>query len=189
VHIVAYPEDRVPHDLRVQMVSLQRQAWPSAGPLDPAPWHDPDLHPVSMLLLDDSGRVLSALDVLSKDIVHEGETYRASGISAMVTSLEARGRGHGRALALGARELMADRGADLGIFTCDRPLRRFYESAGWEHLVGTVLVGGTPDDPYPSDDLDKVTMATFLSGRATANRARFVGVRIALHPGAVDRLW
>ena len=188
MRIVSYPESAVPPDLRRQMVALQDRAWPSAGQTGPAPWHDQTLDPLSVLLVDDD-TVLSALDILSKTIAHASESFAASGISAMVTDEAVRGSGHGRALARAAMELMRGRGADLGIFTCDTPLQRFYEGAGWEHLPGTVLIGGTPDAPFPSDRFDKVTMASFFSPNAKAAHDRFVGARIELYPGLIDKLW
>lgn len=187
--LVSFPEHAVPPDLRRQVVRLQDQAWPSGRPTDPAPWHDPSLRPLSVLLLQDDGRVLSALDILSKDIVHRALPYAASGISAMVTDPDVRGRGHGRRLAAAALEIMRASGADLGVFTCDRDLQPFYESAGWTHLAATVLVGGSPEHPYPSDQLDKVTMASFFSARARAASSSFVGSRIELYPGLIDTLW
>ena len=71
-------------------------------------------------------------------------------------------------LVVAAREAIAASGADVGIFTCDRPLAPFYESAGWTVLPGTVLVGGTAEEPFPSDQWDKVTLARFFSARAHA---------------------
>lgn len=143
---------------------------------------------MSVLLLE-GDRVVAALDILSKEIEHAGRSFAASGISAMVTDQALRGRGYGRQLAAAARDLMAADGADLGIFTCDRELLPFYEAAGWDCLEGSVLVGGTPEDPFPSDQFDKVTMASFFSDRAVAAAPEFVGVRIELYPGNIDRLW
>jgi GNAT superfamily N-acetyltransferase len=137
----------------------------------------------------DDGRVLAALEILSKQIVHRGERYAASGLSAVATLASGRRRGHGRTLVEAARREIEASGADLGIFTCDRPLQAFYERAGWQVLPGTALVGGTPAAPFPSDRLDKVTMASFFSERARANAHTFVGVQIELYPGEIDRLW
>jgi GNAT superfamily N-acetyltransferase len=188
--IVRLPEVEVPLDLRVQQVALQAQAWPSEEPRGPAPWHDPALDPMSVLLVED-GRVLAALDILSKEITHRGQAYAASGLSTVVTDTAERGRGYGRRIVAWAREALARGEADLGIFTCDRPLQTFYEAAGWRHLRGTVLVGGTPASPFPSDQpgFDKVTMGAFFSPRARSNAMGFVGSRIELYPGEIDRLW
>jgi len=141
-----------------------------------------------MLLLD-GGRVCSALDVLSKTIVFEGREWAASGLSTVVTDEELRGRGHGRRLVEAARRRIAASGADVGLFTCDTPLRGFYEAAGWELLPGTVLVGGTEAEPFPSDRFDKVTFGGFFSPAARRARRAFVGARIPLYPGAIDKLW
>ena len=182
--IVTCAEQDVPRALRAQVRALHDQAWGRSG----GAGHDPELRPLSMLLVED-GRVLSALDILSKDIEHAGERYSASGLSTVVTDEALRGRGYGHTLVSAAREQIATSGADLGIFTCDRPLGPFYVSAGWEIVPGAVLVGGTPDDPFPSDQWDKVTLAGFFSARARHGAATFAGARIPLYPGTIDRLW
>ncbi|MFF1793319.1 GNAT family N-acetyltransferase [Kitasatospora sp. NPDC058263] len=190
MRIVTLPETAVPDELKLQVAGLQEQAWPGPPAPSTAPVHDPALRPVSMLLLD-GGRVVAALDVLSKRLEHAGRTYAACGLSAVVTDRVERGRGYGRRLVAAARTLVEEGGADLGLFTCDRVLRHFYEGAGWELLPGAVLVGGTPELPFPSDreGFDKVTMAGFFTERARRHRADFPGSRIALHPGEIDRLW
>lgn len=179
-------EGEVPAELHVQAEELREQAWPGlAGP------HDPALRPVPMLLVTPEGVVAAALEILTKDIVHRGRTYRASGLSAVATDEAHRGRGHGRRLVAAARTEIAERGADLGLFTCDRELRGFYEGAGWQVLEGTVLVGGTPQEPFPSDreGFDKVTVASFFTDRAKRDAEAFRGCRIELYPGVIDRLW
>ena len=188
--ILTYAQDDLPVALRDQVLALHRQAWPSTGEPEPEPGpiHDPALRPVSMTLVA-GGRVLAALDILSKEIEHAGRRWAASGLSTVVTDAQERGRGYGRRLVVAAREAIATSGADLGIFTCDRPLGAFYEAAGWTILAGTVLVGGTPEDPFPSDQWDKVTLACFFSARAGRAAGRFAGARIALFPGAIDKLW
>jgi aminoglycoside 2'-N-acetyltransferase I len=87
--------------------------------------------------------------------------------------------------------MMLDLDLDLGIFTCDRPLQPFYESAGWQPLPGTVLIGGSPDNPFPSDQpgFDKVTLAAFFTPLAHQAEATFHNARIPLHPGHIDKLW
>lgn len=189
MRIVSFPEAEVPVDLRRQVVALQDLAWPPEEPSDLAPWHDPASHAVSVLLVEGDSRVVAALDLVSKGLTHQGATYRAGGISAMVTDPGLRRRGYGGILATRARDLIEADGADLGIFTCDPPLQAFYETAGWEHLPGTVLVGGTPQDPFPSDQLGKVTMGAFFSPMAIRRRSAFLGTRVELYPGEIDRLW
>lgn len=179
-----FAEADVPEELREQVFALHREAWPDHEPHG----HDPALLPLSMLLLED-GRVLSALDVLWKNVQHQGGVYLAGGLSAVVTDATQRGRGFGRQIVRAAREEIGTRGADLGLFTCDPPLQRFYELAGWRTLIGTVLVGGTPDRPLPSDREGKITMGYFYSTSARERADAFIGARIALYPGEIDKLW
>ncbi|MEU7003275.1 GNAT family N-acetyltransferase [Nonomuraea sp. NPDC046570] len=181
---MTFPEMETPRGLREQALELQRVAWPGLGGRRS---HDPALRPVSMLLVED-GKVLASLDILSKEIVHAGVPYRAGGLSTVVAHLGARRQGHGRRLVRAARTAMAASGLDLGLFTCDRPLLPFYESAGWQHLPGTTLVGGTPSAPFPSDGpgFDKVTLGSFFT--FTDHRS-FVNARIDLYPGEIDKLW
>ncbi len=192
MRIVTFAERDTPVELRCQALALQEEAWPGedadAGD-DPGQWHDPALTPVAMLLIDDTDAVVASLDILAKEITHAGRRFQARGLSRVVTGSRHRGQGHGRRLVAAARETIERSGADLGIFTCDSGLRGFYESAGWPHLPGTVLVGGTPEDPFPSDRFDKVTMAAFFTATARAHAHTFPGTRVELYPGVIDRLW
>lgn len=52
-----------------------------------------------------------------------------------------------------------------------------------------MLVGGTPDAPFPSDQWDKVTLAAFFSEKAQRGAREFVNSMIALYPGSIDKLW
>jgi aminoglycoside 2'-N-acetyltransferase I len=179
-----FAEVDVPDELYEQVLRLHCEAWPDHG----SHRHDPALRPLSMLLLRE-GRVVSALDILSKDVHHRGDVYAASGLSAVVTDCAQRGRGFGHHLVQAAYEEIGRRGADLGLFTCDPPLQPFYEEAGWRTLSGTVLVGGTPDHPFRSDHEGKITMGHFYSTRARSHAAAFMGAPIALYPGEIDKLW
>ncbi|MER7243724.1 GNAT family N-acetyltransferase [Kribbella sp. NPDC000426] len=190
MHIESYPEVAVPADLRRQVHTLQNEAWP-ATPVDSpadAQVHDPSLRPLSFLLIDD-GTVVAALDILHKDLDHAGNTFRAGGLSTVVTRTDLRGHGYGLRLVTAARAAMTD--LDLALFTCDRPLQPFYERAGFQLLPGTTLIGGTPDDPFPSDQpgFDKVTLAAFFTPAAQQAAAAFDNARIALYPGSIDKLW
>ncbi|MFL6160776.1 MAG: GNAT family N-acetyltransferase [Jatrophihabitantaceae bacterium] len=183
--IVSYPERSVPPELRAEQLRLHRQAWPdSAGT-----GHDPLLAPLTMLLVAPAGGVLAALDILSKDVEHGGARFAASGLSAVVTDEAIRGQGHGLRLVRAARQRMAELGRDLGIFTCDTELAGFYLRAGWQLLPGTVLIGGTEQQPFPSDQFDKVTMGALFSPHARRHAADFEHARIGLYPGQLDQLW
>jgi aminoglycoside 2'-N-acetyltransferase I len=187
MRIASFPQRGVPAELHAQSLALKHQAWPLDGD-EPPQEHDPGLDPVSVLLVNDDV-VVACLDILSKQISHRGQSFLAKGLSTVVTDPAQRGRGYGRRLVTEARELIAASGADLGIFTSDRPLASFYQSAGWQLLPETVLLGGTPDSPYPSDQFDKVTLAAFFTGHARRYAKTFDHERIALYPGNIDKLW
>ncbi|MEU7553875.1 GNAT family N-acetyltransferase [Streptomyces sp. NPDC044571] len=181
--VLAYEEAALPPPLAAQIAALEAQAWPGA-----TPGHDPALAPRAMVLLDGAGAVAASLALLFKEIRHAGRTYRAAGLSAVVTRECARGRGYGGALVAAARTVLAaDPAVDLVLFSCDRPLVPFYEAAGFVPLPGAVLVGGTPGEPLATDapGFDKQVMADVRGGEVSA----FAGTRIALYPGPVDRLW
>jgi aminoglycoside 2'-N-acetyltransferase I len=188
MRVVSFPQHAVPPALHTQVVALQDQAWPRDSG-EPPTDHDPALHPVAMLLVDDGDLVLASLAILSKPITHDGQRYAASGLSTVVTDQAQRGRGHGHRLITAAREQIAASGADLGIFTCDRPLAVFYQRAGWRVLPGTVLIGGTPEAPFPSDQFDKFTLADLVTDHARDHAASFDNTRIELYPGEIDKLW
>ena len=192
-HVISFPEAETPDLFRRQVRVMQEQAWPSADAAEAgslAPVHDAALRPLSLLLVDNDS-VLSALDVLFKEIDHAGRSFSAAGLSTVVTPSALRGRGYGRMLVSHAHRTMPGLGADLGLFTCDRPLQGFYEQGGWQVLPGTVLIGGTPDEPFPSDlsGFDKVTLGSFFSPAAVEAREAFLDARVLLYSGSIDKLW
>ena len=191
MQILSYPEKFTAPELLSQIQGMEQQAWPNQVDGCPAvPVHDPQLRPVLVMLVDD-GTVLASLAILSKEIVHAGQEYIVGGLRSVVTRAEMRGKGYGRRLVATARMMMIDRNFDIGLFTCDVPLQKFYESAGWTTLPGTVLIGGVLDDPFPSDQpgFEKVTMADFFSTAGQLGRASFYNARIGLYPGQIDKLW
>jgi aminoglycoside 2'-N-acetyltransferase I len=184
LRIVSVGQRELPPELAAEQLRLHRQAWPDT--VDAA--HDPRLTPLTMLLIEDD-QTLATLDILSKDIEHRGHRYAASGLSAVVTDQAYRGQGHGSRLVRAARRTMAELGRDLGIFTCDTELAGFYRRAGWQLLPDTVLVGGTPEQPLPSDQFDKVTLGSLFTDHARQHAEDFEHARIELYSGSIDKLW
>lgn len=193
VRIVEYRQASLPGPARSAVHHLHAEAWPpgpDAARPDGEQLHDPSLDPVLLLLLD-GAEVIGCLTVLHRMLRHDGQEFRAAGLSAVTVATASRGRGHGRRLVVAGRRHMAGSGVDVGLFTCDRPLQPFYESCGWENLPGTVIVGGTADAPFRSDrpGFDKATMARFFTVHAREHRDAFVHADVLLYPGAIDTLW
>ncbi|MCX5306321.1 GNAT family N-acetyltransferase [Streptomyces sp. NBC_00160] len=187
LRVIGCAEADLPAGPARQVAELEAAVWPGSSP-----GHDPALTPRTMLLVDGAGTVAAALSLLYKPVPLAGRTYRAAGLSSVVARPELRGRGLGGRLVAAARaELAADPAVDLALFSCDRPLAAFYEAAGFEVLPGTVLVGGTPEEPLATDHpgFDKVVLAAFFTDGPGRDRAAFTGVRVPLHPGNTDRLW
>ena len=189
MRIVSFPEADVPRELRVQVRALHDEAWPDYKAERDGPVHDPALRPLSMLLLD-GDRVLSALDILSKQIHHRGQRLRRQRAehgrdrqgqprqgpwSPARAGCPRRDRGERRrprhlhlrqptAGVLRARRLAAPprhgaRRRDTGGAVSQRPVRQGHHGA------------------------------LLLAARAQALADTFVGCRIELYPGEIDKLW
>ncbi|MCB5182770.1 GNAT family N-acetyltransferase [Streptomyces antimicrobicus] len=183
--VLAYAEAALPARYAAQVAGIEAAAWPGA-----APGHDPALAPRVLLLVDPADTVLASLALLFKELEHGGRRLRAAGLSSVAVRPDARGRGHGlRVVRAAHAALAAEPGLDLALFSCDRALVPFYERASFQVLPGTVLVGGTPEEPLATDapGFDKAVLAgCFGPGTAPAD---FAGTRIGLYPGTRDRLW
>jgi len=190
IEIIACPEEDLPGDLLRQTLATLRNEWPGAFTCvkaDRAELNDPALHAMIFSLLVDS-HLASHLSVQRKTIEHGGETYKAYGLSGVLTVPAFRGNGYGERVVRAATAFMKQEGADIGLFTCDLPLQAFYERCGWTLLEGAWLVGGTRARPFPSDALGKITFGRFFSARAQASRNDFMGAAIWLELREGD-LW
>lgn len=79
---------------------------------------------------------------------------------------------------------------DLGVLTCDRPLRALYEGAGWSVLPGAVLVGGTRQAlPQRPAQLRQDHDVGLLLGNGPRGVDDVPALRIELYPGEIDKLW
>lgn len=187
IEVIVCLEEELPDDLRRQTVEALCEEWPGAfsgGKADRTQLNDPALHAMIFSLVVD-GQLASHLSVQRKTIEHRGESYKAHGLSGVLTVPAFRGKGYGEQIVRAATAFMKQDGADIGLFTCDPPLRTFYERCGWTLLEGASLVGGTRTKPFPSDTLGKITFARFFSARVQAHRNDFVGAALwlELHEG------
>jgi aminoglycoside 2'-N-acetyltransferase I len=190
IEIIACLEAELSDDLKGQTLEALRAEWPDAfsgAKAERTQLNDPALHAMIFSLVV-GGRLASHLSVPRKSIEHRGELYNAYGLSGVLTVPAFRGKGYGEQIVRAATAFMEEDGADIGLFTCDPPLRPFYERCGWTVLEGASLVGGTRAEPFPSDTLGKITFARFFSARAQARRNDFAGAAIWLELGEGD-LW
>jgi predicted acetyltransferase len=179
---VAFPSETLPHAFKEQVIDILAREWPSVLSREEQlqqPLHDPESHPVA-LVLEENGQVLSYLVIPSRVIHHAGNSYKASGLSAVITHPAYRHRGYGRHIVMAAREVIAATDADIGVFTCDPPLVSFYACCGWTLMEHTVVIGGTRAKPFPADVLGKRTLMGFFSEQARTRRADFEDAAIYL---------
>jgi aminoglycoside 2'-N-acetyltransferase I len=190
IEVIICPEAELPEDLRAQTLNALRDEWPAAfsgAQADRTQLNDPELHAMICSALV-GGQLASHVSVPRKTIAHRGKSYKAYGLSGVLTLPPFRGQGYGERVVRAATAFMEEDGADLGLFTCDPPLRSFYERCGWTVLEGASLVGGTRDKPFPSDTLGKMSFARFFSARARAHEKDFAGAAIWLELREGD-LW
>lgn len=188
--VVRFAQEACPASIREQIIDLMRREWPEAfGDADEAvQWPDlPETSPTSLVLIE-GGIVISHVAVPWKQIEHAGQTYRAFGLSEVMTAPAYRGKGYGLKLVKEALSFIEEQSPDIGVFTCDAPLIRFYAQGGWEHMQGTCLVGGTREKPFRSDTLGKATMMRFFSSKAQHSRSAFEGADVFLDLGE-RKLW
>lgn len=185
--LLTYPDEQMPPALKRKVLSVLRADWPTSAMDEDGLIHDPATHPTSLVLVEGEA-VLSYLAIPSKVIEHAGDTYKAYGLSSVITNAAHRHQGYGSRIVTAAREFIAAGDADIGVFTCDPPLANFYARCGWTVMEGTTVVGGTRARPFPSDSLDKCTLMDFFSAKAQRRRADFEGVPIYLELRE-DDLW
>jgi GNAT superfamily N-acetyltransferase len=167
VEAIAY--DRASADLRREFALLQRRVYGEPGlDAEASALHDAVFDVLSFYVCG-QGRVLSYAALAMKAIVHDGQPYEIAGLSCVMTDPQYQGRGLGLRAVAAATRCLARSNLDIGLFTCDPPLARFYERAGqWPVVSNVVLMGSHDDAALRSDVLGKVVLMRLLSAKARA---------------------
>lgn len=179
-----------PTPLKEQIIELMQHEWPQvfAGISGEIPFpENPDAHPTSFVLIQDNA-VICHVAVPWKYITHAGQTYKAFGLSEVMTHPSHRHQGFGLQLVKEATSFIQKNDPDIGLYTCQPNLVSFYTKGGWEHLKNTNLIGGTRNKPFRSDSIGAVTMMRFFSEKAQQNRSAFEGTDVYLELGE-KMLW
>lgn len=190
LQLVQFSQTDCPAPIREQIILMMRREWPQAfedlhGDIR---WPDnPETHPTSFVLIEDS-KVISHVAVPRKSINHEGQMYRAFGLSEVMTSPSHRHQGFGLQLIKEASSFIQQNDPDISLFTCQPALVSFYTQGGWEHIKDTNLIGGTRTRPFRSDSFGLSTMMRFFSEKAQRNRPAFEGADVHLELGE-KMLW
>jgi GNAT superfamily N-acetyltransferase len=187
--MLMFPETRIPEKIRQQVFSLIKAEWPGAfsGDKENRDWlNRPETNPLALMLVS-GDTVIAYTGIVWKYIEHAGENYKAYGLSGVLTNPAYRRQGYGQQLIKAAYQIIGESGADIGIFTCDIPLKGFYEECGWKALEKGYLVGGTRQKPFPEDLSGKATMINYFSEKARKHMADFENGPIYLELD--DEMW
>lgn len=170
--LLCYAQSDLPVEYACQVLSFLRVHWPGGftGENRLRSWITrAEDHPVSYLLVE-AGLVISHAQVVWKSLDHAGETYKAYGITGVLTFPSFRDQGYGLRVVQAATDAIARSDADVGMFFCDPGLADFYARCGWLPMPDTITWLGPRDGLVASDEL---LMMQFFSEKGRRGRAAF----------------
>ncbi len=160
-----------PPSLRREIATLQDLAY---GPSDPeangrlSPLHNPALNARSCFIRSD-GWLVSYAGIVTKAIVHAGQSFTISGLSCVATDPDYRHRGLARRVVAAATAYIEQSGVDFGVFTCAPEIVRLYTGAGsWSITPDAVLVGSRDPSAITSSALGVAVLMRLFSTKAQA---------------------
>lgn len=174
-----------PDALRRRFALLHQRVDPddAFAPDGPPPViHDPRLDAMSFYASTRSnGEVVSYAAVVRKTIAHAGKRFSIGGVSWGATDPAHPRAGLGARTVSAATQWMAASGLDIGVFTCDPPLARFYARAGdWPIAAHVTLIGSRAAGALRSDTLNKVVLMRLFTAKARAAEAELSRATIDL---------
>lgn len=94
-----------------------------------------------VFILDDANALVSYAGLLIRKARLNGQAVAIGGIGGVMTSPEARRRGHARAAIQLALEFFRDSGdVDFGLLVCEPRLLAYYGTLGWTEFKGNTVV-------------------------------------------------
>lgn len=168
--------------LRREFALLQRRVYPEGGDKDAAdaPLHDPAFDAFSFYICEGS-RVVSYAAMAMKTVENAGDTFSIAGLSCVMTDPDRQRRGLGSRTVAAATRCMERSTLDIGIFTCDPPLARFYAQAGsWPVAPDVILIGSKNEAALRSDTLGKVVLMRLFSQKAIAAASTLTNTTVDL---------
>ena len=112
----------------------------------------------------------SHTEVVWKYLKHAGETYKAYGLTSVFTYPGLRRRGYGTQIVNAGTDYIKLSDADIGIFTCDLSLERFYSRCGWIPMKDATVLIEPEGKPIIAN---KPMMMLFLSEKGKRGRPAF----------------
>ena len=167
-----YSSEDLPLDLKWQILSFLRITWADGfvGENRLRAWISPPTDHPSHVVLVENGLLISHAEVVWKCLDHAGETYKAYGLTGVLTYPSFRGQGYGRQVVDAGTKIIQASDADIGIFHCAPSLGPFYAAGGWIPMAGVTSWVGPKSAPVVSDEL---MMMLFLSEKGQRGRPAF----------------
>lgn len=172
-----YLQDELPLHLKCQILSFLRIKWTDGfvGVNRLRDWISPsDLHPVSILLVEQD-ILISHTEVVWKYLEHNGEQYKAYGLSGVFTYPAFRNQGYGHQIVKLGTEYIEASDADIGILHCAYNLKTFYTACGWIAMENMITLIGSQETPIVSDEL---SMMRFISEKGRDKQKTFKKSRL-----------
>lgn len=185
LRIIKYSEECFSADIHAGILALEKRAWP-AIPASRYP-EDPALFVCAFVLLVEDV-VVSHAAIYQKEVQLAGEYYLAYGVGEVVCDERYRCKGYTTMLLRSVYDFIDMQQADLTIFTCSPARVALYTRIGWEWKKDAVLIGGSKQQPFRSDELGLCVLMKLHSPRALENEAGFVKGQLYLSLGP-QRIW
>ena len=164
--------DELPDHFGWQMLDFVRIHWfdiyshEQEANFFPKQWHS-----LSFIVAEKKA-LYSAATAIWQDREFQGETFRAYGLTAVMTYPAFRKKGYGLQVVAAATDYIKQQAdADLAILWTGTDLEGFYNRTGWEHPRDFTVSIGDPDNP----EISNYPMLLYLSDRGCALRDSLAG--------------
>jgi predicted acetyltransferase len=184
VDFIAY--EKAPDSLTKKVIHLLNIVWPKRFSEDEE-IHPIALSPVSFFLYIEQ-QVISYCVVLSKEIVHEGNTYKISGLHCVCTHPLYRKQRYASQIVKKATEFIENSSIDIGLFSCKPDLLSFYKNYGWLPADKVHIVSGKYSGALSNHHFGKITLIRFFSKKAIDHKNAFSDTSIYLN-APLGKLW
>jgi len=171
--LLTFTSAQFPEYLKWQAVSFLRVQWPGGflGENRLRDWVTrEDDHPIHIVLVEQN-ILISHTNVVWKYLEHDGEMYKAYGLTGVFTFPSFRGQGYGSQVIAAGTEYIQKSDADIAMLYCDESLRNLYANQGWRHMKTSTSYIGTKEQPERVDD--EILMMLFLSQKGQHGRKTF----------------
>lgn len=171
--LLTFTSAEFPENLKWQAVSFLRVQWPDGftGENRLRDWVTrEDDHPIHIVLVE-KDILISHTNVVWKYLDHDGEIYKAYGLTGVFTFPSFRGQGYASQVIAAGTAYIQKSDADIAMLYCDESLGNLYANQGWLPMELSTTYIGTKEQPELVDD--EILMMLFLSPKGQVGRNAF----------------